>query len=129
MLLRELFSLENIDVSVVESVVVASVVPPLDPILEEVARRSFGLGATFVTAENAGIPILYNDPAEVGADRIVDAVAVLDRYSVPAIVVDLEGNPGYRSHLCPRICPNRSSPMWETAETVRIADIAGVAKW
>lgn len=89
LLLRNLFSLENIDVGVVNAVIVASVVPPLDPILEEVSRRSFGLDATFVTAENAGIPILYHDPAEVGADRIADAVAVLDRYSVPAIVVDL----------------------------------------
>ena len=89
MLLKNLFSLEKIDVSVVNAVIVASVVPPLDPILRELSERSFGLDATFVTAENAGIPILYNDPAEVGADRIVDAVAVLARYSVPAIVVDL----------------------------------------
>ena len=89
MLLGNLFSLENIDLNVVRAVIVASVVPPLDPILEEVSRRSFGVEATFVTADNAGIPILYNDPAEVGADRIVDAVAVLAHYSVPAIVVDL----------------------------------------
>ena len=89
MLLRNLFSIENIDVSAVNSVIVASVVPPLDPILGEVSRRSFGVDATFVTAENAGIRILYNDPSEVGADRIVDAVAVLDRYRIPAIVVDL----------------------------------------
>ncbi len=89
MLLGNLFSLGHIDAAVVGSVIVASVVPPLDPILEEVSRRSFGVDAVFVTAENAGIPILYNDPGEVGADRIVDAVAVLDRYSVPAIVVDL----------------------------------------
>ena len=89
MLLRNLFSIENIDVSAVNSVIVASVVPPLDPILGEVSRRSFGVDATFVTSENAGIRILYNDPSEVGADRIVDAVAVLDRYRIPAIVVDL----------------------------------------
>ncbi len=89
MLLRNLFSIKNIDVSAVNSVIVASVVPPLDPILGEVSRRSFGVDATFVTAENAGIRILYNDPSEVGADRIVDAVAVLDRYRIPAIVVDL----------------------------------------
>ncbi len=89
MLLRNLFSIKNIDVSAVNSVIVASVVPPLDPIFGEVSRRSFGVDATFVTAENAGIRILYNDPSEVGADRIVDAVAVLDRYRIPAIVVDL----------------------------------------
>ena len=88
-LLRNLFMLEEIDTTGVDSLVVASVVPPLDPVLEEVARRCFDLSATFVTAENAGISILYNDPAEVGADRIVNAIAVRERYSVPAIVVDL----------------------------------------
>ena len=88
-LLRNLFSLEKLDVGVVRSVIVASVVPPLDPTIESMARECFRMEAVFVTSENAGIPILYDDPKEVGADRIVDAIAVLERYSVPAIVVDL----------------------------------------
>ena len=88
-LLRNLFALEKLDVGAVRSVIVSSVVPPLDPTLEAMTKRYFAVDAVFVTAENAGIPILYDDPKEVGADRIVDAVAVLERYSVPAIVVDL----------------------------------------
>ena len=88
-LLRNLFALEKLDVGAIRSVIVSSVVPPLDPTLEAMTKRYFAVDAVFVTAENAGIPILYDDPKEVGADRIVDAVAVLERYSVPAIVVDL----------------------------------------
>jgi type III pantothenate kinase len=48
----------------------------------------FSVKPVFVTHENAGIPILYDDPREVGADRIVDAVAVIEKYGKPAIVVD-----------------------------------------
>ena len=88
-LLRTLFSLDKLDVKAVRSVIVASVVPPLDWKVAEMVQRYFSLKAVFVTPDNAGIPILYDDPREVGADRIVDAVAVLDRYSAPAIVVDL----------------------------------------
>jgi type III pantothenate kinase len=88
-LIRNLFSLENLDVAAVRAVIVASVVPPLDLKVAEMTERYFSLEAIFVTPENAGIPILYEDPREVGADRLVDAVAALDRYSSPAIIVDL----------------------------------------
>lgn len=88
-LLRNLFSLEGLDVGTVSGVIVASVVPPLDWKLAEMTDRYFSMNAVFVTPENAGIPILYDDPREVGADRIVDAVAVVERYSCPAIIVDL----------------------------------------
>ena len=88
-LLRNLFLLENLSVADIGAVIVASVVPPLDRKIAEMAERYFSLTAVFVTPENAGIPILYEDPSEVGADRIVDAVAALERYGAPAIVVDL----------------------------------------
>ena len=88
-LLCNLFALEKLDVQQVKGIIVASVVPPLDSRIAEMTRRYFSLDAVFVTPDNAGIPILYEDPREVGADRIVDAVAVVERYSVPAIVVDL----------------------------------------
>ena len=48
----------------------------------------FSVKPVFVTHENAGIPVLYDDPREVGADRIVNAVAVIQKYGKPAIVVD-----------------------------------------
>src|SRR5690606_9256320 len=88
-LLRTLFSLENLDVGQVVAVIVASVVPPLDSTVAEMTRRYFSTDAVFVTAANAGIPVLYDEPSDVGADRIVDAVAVIERYRTPAVIVDL----------------------------------------
>jgi type III pantothenate kinase len=87
-LLRNLFSLEKIDSKKIRKVIIASVVPPLDPILNEMVQVYFSLKPIFVTHENAGIPVLYDDPREVGADRIVNAVAAIRKYGKPAIVVD-----------------------------------------
>jgi type III pantothenate kinase len=87
-LLRNLFSLEKIDAKKIRRIVIASVVPPLDPVLHEMAANYFSVEPVFVTYENAGIPVLYENPREVGADRIVNAVAVLHKYGKPAIVVD-----------------------------------------
>src|SRR5437773_5396320 len=87
-LLRNLFSLEKIDVKKIRKVIIASVVPPLDPILNEMVQTYFSIKPMFVTHENAGIPVLYDDPREVGADRIVNALAAIHKYGKPAIVVD-----------------------------------------
>jgi type III pantothenate kinase len=87
-LLRNLFALAKIDANKIRRVIVASVVPPLDPILYEMVSSYFSVTPVFVTHENAGIPILYDKPSEVGADRIVNAVAVVHKYGKPAIVVD-----------------------------------------
>ena len=87
-LLRNLFALEKIDVQKIRKIIVASVVPPLDPVLNEMAVSYFSVKPIFVTYENAGIPVLYDDPREVGADRIVNAVAAVHKYGKPAIVVD-----------------------------------------
>ncbi len=87
-LLRNLFALEKIDAQKIRKVIIASVVPPLDPVLNEMAVSYFSVKPIFVTYENAGIPVLYDDPREVGADRIVNAVAAVRKYGKPAIVVD-----------------------------------------
>src|ERR687887_2565390 len=87
-LLRNLFVLEKIEAKKIRRVIVASVVPPLDPILHEMVSSYFSVEPVFVTHENAGIPVLYDDPREVGADRIVNAVATVHKYGKPAIVVD-----------------------------------------
>jgi type III pantothenate kinase len=87
-LLRNLFALEKIDAKEIRRVIIASVVPPLDPVLHEMVSTYFSVKPNFVTHENAGIPVLYDDPREVGADRIVNAVAVVHKYGKPAIVVD-----------------------------------------
>jgi len=88
-LVRNLFALDGYDVHAVRAVIVASVVPPLDPTIQGMVERYFSTEAVFVTSANAGITVLYDTPRDVGADRIVDAVAALDRYGAPAIVVDL----------------------------------------
>ena len=87
-LLRNLFTFEKIDAKKIRRVIVASVVPPLDAVLQEMTSVYFSVKATFVTHKNAGISVLYDDPREVGADRIVNAVAVVHKYGKPAIVVD-----------------------------------------
>jgi type III pantothenate kinase len=87
-LLRNLFAFEKIDAKKIRRVIVASVVPPLDAVLHEMVSAYFSVKPVFVTHENAGIPVLYDDPREVGADRIVNAVAVMHKYGKPAIVVD-----------------------------------------
>jgi len=87
-LLRNLFALEKIEANDIHRVIIASVVPPLDPVLNEMVSSYFSVKPVFVTHENAGIPILYDKPSDVGADRIVDAVAVVHKYGTPAIVVD-----------------------------------------
>lgn len=87
---RELFALSSIDPQSIDGVVVASVVPPLESSLREMSERYFGHTPLYVTAMTpAGISVLVDNPREVGADRIVNAVAAFNRYGGPCIVVDL----------------------------------------
>lgn len=73
----------------VDGMIVASVVPDWNRSLEEVGRRYFGRAPLFVEpGVKTGLPILYDNPHEVGADRIVNAVAAVHRYGAPVIVLD-----------------------------------------
>ena len=85
---RTLLQLDGLDSSAINGIAISSVVPPLDFTLNKMAEVYFRIQPLFVNAENAGIPVLYDDPREVGADRIVNAVAALSRYGGPCIVVD-----------------------------------------
>jgi type III pantothenate kinase len=85
---RTLLQLANLESSSISSIAISSVVPPLDFTLHKMSEVYFGIHPLFVNASNAGMPILYDDPQEVGADRIVNAVAALARYGGPCIVVD-----------------------------------------
>lgn len=88
-LCRNLFSLWNLDRNYIRSVVVASVVPPVNPRIREMSREYFGLVPFFVDpAEQSLIPVRYRPATDVGADRIVNAVAAVDLYGKPAIVID-----------------------------------------
>ena len=89
-----LFAHERIGLDGVQAVVIGSVVPPLTPIMEGMTRRYFGREAFIVDpVSNAGMPILYKNPAEVGADRIANSLAAYERYArpthLPSIVADL----------------------------------------
>jgi type III pantothenate kinase len=88
-LTRELFTLAEIDPSAVSGVIISSVVPPLNPTLEEMSERYFHVKALFVEpGVKTGMPVLYDNPQEVGADRIVNSVAAFSKYGGPCIAVD-----------------------------------------
>ena len=86
---RELFEHTGIDLKEIDAVVIASVVPPVNPSLTRMVEVLFGLTPLFVDhTTDTGLKILYDSPSELGADRIVDAVAAVKKYGAPCIVVD-----------------------------------------
>ncbi len=88
-LIRNLFAVDQIDPAGIHGIIISSVVPPLNSTLEEVALRYFGRPALFVQpATLTGMPLLYDNPQEVGADRMVNAVAAHAKYGGPCVVVD-----------------------------------------
>lgn len=88
-LFRNLFSMAGLEAKGIHGIVISSVVPPLDPILRQVCERYFNLRPLFIEpGVKTGMPVHYDNPAEVGADRIVNAVAALEKYGGPCIIVD-----------------------------------------
>ena len=86
---RNLFELAGIDFKQITAVAVSSVVPPLNFTLRRMSEDYFQQSPLFVDhSTDTGIPILYNPPSDVGADRIVDAVAAVHKYGAPCIIVD-----------------------------------------
>jgi type III pantothenate kinase len=86
---RNLFSMENLEVSGVHGIVISSVVPPLDFVLRQVCERYFKTKPLFIEpGVKTGMQVLYDNPAEVGADRIVNAVAAFEKYGGPCVIVD-----------------------------------------
>lgn len=89
-LLANLLRFAGMEPKSLDGIIISSVVPPLDSALAEMSRRYFGREALFVTAATeTGLKILYENPAEVGADRIVNSVAALHKYGGPCVIVDL----------------------------------------
>jgi type III pantothenate kinase len=88
-LFRNLFSMAGLESKGIHGIVVSSVVPPLDPVLRQVCERYFNLKPLFIEpGVKTGMPVHYDNPAEVGADRIVNAVAAFDKYGGPCVIVD-----------------------------------------
>jgi len=89
-LLHNLFSPAGLDIATVDGMIISSVVPPIDQTLAATAKRYFKVDAMFVGARtNLGIAIKYDNPYEVGADRLVNGVAGFKKYGGPCVVVDL----------------------------------------
>lgn len=89
-LLASLLRAESVDAGVIDGAIMSCVVPALQPVFQSVCRRFFGVEGLMVGPNLRGIPpIRYDRPSEVGADRLCDAAAALDRYGPgPLIVVD-----------------------------------------
>lgn len=89
LLTRSLFEHSRVDPQALTGIVAASVVPPLTPVVTQMGQRYFGLEPLVVTADLVSeLPVLYEPPGDVGADRLVNAVAARHKYGVPAVVVD-----------------------------------------
>jgi len=88
--LRNLFGLKGLEIGVVDGIVISSVVPPMDPTLRQVCEMYFQVKPVFIEpGVKTGLPVLTDNPTEVGADRIVNCVAAFERFGGPTIVVDL----------------------------------------
>jgi len=88
-LTRNLFTLDGIQSHQITGIMIASVVPTLNSLLEEMAGKYFHLKPLFLgPGTRTGMAIHYDNPQEVGADRIADGVAAFEKYGGPCIVVD-----------------------------------------
>jgi type III pantothenate kinase len=88
-LFHDLFRLAEIDFSDIKAIIISSVVPPLTGVLEKLAKQYFKI-APYVVGPGikTGMSIHYDNPKEVGADRIVNAVAGFEKYHQALIIVD-----------------------------------------
>jgi type III pantothenate kinase len=87
--IRHLFHVFNIDPKKLKAILIASVVPALNLTLTQMAELYFNLTPVFVDhTTNTGLLIGYDPPSDLGADRIVDAVAAFEKYGGPCLVVD-----------------------------------------
>ena len=88
--LHGLFAMNGIEAAGITGVAISSVVPPIDAMLREVMEGFFKIRPMFIEpGVKTGLPVLTDNPSEVGADRIVNCVAAFERYGGPAIIVDL----------------------------------------
>jgi type III pantothenate kinase len=88
-LFRNLFAMGNLEAKGIHGIVISSVVPPLDSTLGQVCERYFGTKPLFIEpGVKTGMPVHYDNPAEVGADRIVNSVAAFEKYGGPCVIVD-----------------------------------------
>ncbi len=89
LLFRQMFTYNNIEYREIKDAIISSVVPSLTPTLSKMTQDYFNIEAMIVgPGIRTGISIKFDDPKEVGADRIVNAIAAYERYGGPLIIVD-----------------------------------------
>lgn len=87
--IKNLFDVSGLKFEDFKAVVISSVVPPVMPTLESLTRKYFGVEPLVIgPGVKTGMPIIYDNPREVGADRIVNAVAGYHKYGGPLVIVD-----------------------------------------
>ncbi len=90
MLINQLFSYAGLDMSKVTDVIISTVVPPVLYTLQHLSRKYFHKKAIVVgPGVKTGMVIKYDNPKQIGSDRIVNAVAAYEKYGGPVIVVDI----------------------------------------
>ncbi|ETT74933.1 type III pantothenate kinase [Paenibacillus sp. FSL R7-0204] len=88
-MIHNLFSMSNLSFRDVEGVIISSVVPPLVQVIVEMCVKFIGKDPLLVgPGIKTGLNLRYENPREVGADRIVNAVAAIEQYKCPLVVVD-----------------------------------------
>ena len=87
-LIRHLFYLNGVNSEEIDAIIISSVVPPVMPTLERMCQRYFGLTPLVIgPGVKTGMDIKYDNPREVGADRIVNAVAAYEKFGGPVIII------------------------------------------
>jgi type III pantothenate kinase len=84
-----LFEMNGLATKMVKHIIISSVVPPIDSTLRQVCENYFHIQPLFVEPGiKTGMPVLVDNPSELGADRLVNAIAAFERYGGPCVVVD-----------------------------------------
>jgi type III pantothenate kinase len=87
--MRQMFATQALELSAVQGIVVASVVPAMESVVRQMCEHYFRLKPLFIEPGiKTGMPVQYDNPAEVGADRIVNAVAAYEKCKQSCVVVD-----------------------------------------
>lgn len=88
-LMQDFFKQAGLKPASIKAAILASVVPPLDPVIQDAIARMFKLRALVVGPDmDLGLKVALRNPEEVGADRLVNAVAAYDKFPGPLLVLD-----------------------------------------
>ncbi len=88
-LYRQLFEYKNLPFDSISEIVISSVVPTIMPAMEDMCKEYFRIKPLIVgPGIKTGLVIKFENPKEVGADRIVNGIAAIEKYGAPVIVVD-----------------------------------------